>query len=46
MMMPFWSMEGTSPHVTLIAVEDGELVTMLIGGLAGAVDENDYYRQE
>ena len=41
MMMPFWSMEGTSSHLTLIAVEDGEIVTMLIGGLAGAVDVND-----
>ena len=40
-MIPFWSMEGTSSHVTLIAVEDGELVTILIGGLAGAVDMND-----
>ena len=41
MMTPFWSMEGTSSHLTLIAVEDGELATILIGGLAGAVDVND-----
>ena len=33
-------MEGTSSHLTLIAVDDGELVTILIGGLAGAVDMN------
>ena len=35
MMIPFWSMAGTSLHDTLIAVEETVLACTLVGGESG-----------
>ena len=34
--IPFWSMAGTSFHVTSIKVGEVDMAEMLAGGLAGA----------
>ena len=34
-MIPFWSMSGTGPQVTMMEVDDNTVAVVLTGGLAG-----------
>ena len=37
--IPFWSMAGTSSHATSIKVGEVDMAETLVGGLAGAVEK-------
>ena len=42
MMIPFWSIAGTSSQETVMDVDDNTSALTLSGGLAGTVVEKDY----
>ena len=46
--IPFWSIAGTSFHMTSTEVGDVDMAETLVGGLAGAVEKenNNEYRNK